>query len=481
MTRKHRRRHHGGYGILDWLNRNLAGLRAHPLRAALLGTVGLVLAWLTLTKSLPFALAPSAPDLALALNASNPAALIAKARQTHERMLAHSGSAQDANEHGTVSQPINTLEKLPEAGSNGAMEELGSEREAMRKEIRQLAIRALAADPLNAEAYELLGLVSKEPERVRALMQEAVDLSRRESSALFWLLNESFYRGDYRATLDYADLLLKTRPDLSAYVMRYAALTAEDPEGLLLVADVLTKRPAWRAQFFEFLSRSEALTEAPLRLMISLKANGAPPSPKELAPYLDALIARNRTGMAYNAWLQFLPEEQLSNLGLLTNGNFENPPSGLPFDWRMELGLNAVAGFVGPAPDGRERLLHVNLGPGRVKFPELKQVVFLAPGHYRFEGKLRGTITAKRGLRWQLTCATGSHRALAETDMLMGETEQWRIFTLEGDVPQSDDCAGQTLRLFHDSRSPSEEFISGEVWFGSLRLKRIQDEAKASE
>ena len=361
------------------------------------------------------------------------------------------------------------------------MEELGSEREAMRKEIRQLAIRALAADPLNAEAYELLGLVSKEPERVRALMQEAVDLSRRESSALFWLLNESFYRGDYRATLDYADLLLKTRPDLSAYVMRYAALTAEDPEGLLLVADVLTKRPAWRAQFFEFLSRSEALTEAPLRLMISLKANGAPPSPKELAPYLDALIARNRTGMAYNAWLQFLPEEQLSNLGLLTNGNFENPPSGLPFDWRMELGLNAVAGFVGPAPDGRERLLHVNLGPGRVKFPELKQVVFLAPGHYRFEGKLRGTITAKRGLRWQLTCATGSHRALAETDMLMGETEQWRIFTLEGDVPQSDDCAGQTLRLFHDSRSPSEEFISGEVWFGSLRLKRIQDEAKASE
>ena len=83
----------------------------------------------------------------------------------------------------------------------------------MRKEIRQLAIRALAADPLNGEAYELLGLVSKEPERVRALMQEAVNLSRRESSALFWLLNDSFYRKDYRATLDYADLLLKTRPD----------------------------------------------------------------------------------------------------------------------------------------------------------------------------------------------------------------------------------------------------------------------------
>ncbi len=118
--------------------------------------------------------------------------------------------------------------------------------------------------------------------------------------------------------------------------------------------------------------QSETLTEVPLKLMISLKENGAPPSPKELAPYLDALIRRNRIDAAYNAWLQFLPEEQLSNLGLLTNGNFENPPSGLPFDWRMEPGLNAVAGFPGPAADGSGRLLHVTFGPGRVKFPEAK-------------------------------------------------------------------------------------------------------------
>ena len=154
--------------------------------------------------------------------------------------------------HGAFSQGINTLEKLPKAKGDGGMQGLGSEREAMRKEIRQLAIRALAADPLNAEAYELLGLVSKEPERTRVLMQEAVNLSRRESSALFWLLNESFFRRDYRATLDYADLLLKTRPDLSDYVTRYIALTAEDPEGLLLVADVLTKRPAGARNFSSF-------------------------------------------------------------------------------------------------------------------------------------------------------------------------------------------------------------------------------------
>ncbi len=481
MTRKHSRRRQRGYGVLGWLGKNFGALRAHPLRAALLGVVGLALAWLTLTKSLPFALAPSAPDLALALNARNPEALMAKARQTRDRMLAQTGSTQDPNEPGAFSQRINTLENLPKANGGGGMEDLGGKGEAMRKEIQQLAIRTLAADPLNAEAYELLGFVSNEPERTRVLMKEAINLSRRESSALFWLLNDSFLRKDYRATLDYADLLLKTRPELSVYATKYIALTAEDAEGLPLVADVLTKKPSWRRQFFGSYSQSETLTEVPLKLMISLKENGAPPSPKELAPYLDALIARNRIDVAYNAWLQFLPEEQLSNLGLLTNANFETPPSGLPFDWRMEPGLNAVAEFVGRTPEGSGRLLHVTFGPGRVKFPELSQLLFLAPGHYRLEGKLRGTITAKRGLRWQLTCATGSRRALAETDMLMGETEQWRIFTLEGDVPQSEDCNGQALRLFHDSRSASEELISGEVWFGSLRLSRIQRESKVAE
>ena len=39
--------------------------------------------------------------------------------------------------------------------------------------------------------------------------------------------------------------------------------------------------------------------------------------------------------------------------------------------------------------------------------------------------------------------------------------------------PESGDCVGQVLRLFHDSRSASEEFISGEVWFAGLHLERV--------
>jgi hypothetical protein len=137
----------------------------------------------------------------------------------------------------------------------------------------------------------------------------------------------------------------------------------------------------------------------------------------------------------------------------------------------MARGLGARAEFV-PVRE-TERALHVTFGYGRVQFPEVSQIVVLAPGKYRIEGKIRGSIITKRGLRWQLRCTSAPHRVLGETDMLMGQSQQWRIFSLEAEVPQSADCVGQTLRVFHDSRSASEEFITGEVWFTSMHLERL--------
>ena len=64
--------------------------------------------------------------------------------------------------------------------------------------------------------------------------------------------------------------------------------------------------------------------------------------------------------------------------------------------------------------------------------------------------------------------------------MLVGESEEWRVFTLEADVPQSAECVGQVLRLFHESRSASEEYLSGEAWFGGMRLERTAGQKSAA-
>jgi hypothetical protein len=344
----------------------------------------------------------------------------------------------------------------------------------LRTEIRRLALRTITNDPLNTQAFHLLAEATDRPDGVSMLMQEALKRSRRNAIALLWLLNDSAYHKDFRAALGHADLLLRTHPELSPFVLNYLAVIAEDAKGSPLLVQELTKTPTWRASFFENLPRHVTQTGSPLRLMMALKENGKPPANKELAPYLSFLISKNLIDAAYNTWLQFLPGAELDTLGLLTHPNFEKDPSGLPFDWQIARGLNSVAEFLPLGSEG-ERALHVGFGTGRVQFPAVSQVVLLAPGKYRLEGKLRGSIVAKRGLRWQFRCASGAQRSLAETEMLLGQSQEWRVFSLEVEIRQAEDCHGQTLRLFHDSRSASEEFISGDVWFTGLRLERVPE------
>ena len=111
-------------------------------------------------------------------------------------------------------------------------------------------------------------------------------------------------------------------------------------------------------------------------------------------------------------------------------------------------------------------------GAGRVQFPELSQMIVLAPGRYRFSGEFEGMIRARRGLRWEIHCWKG--KELAKTEMLYGlSTARRQLFGLDIDVPDRDDCRSQQLRLFHDARSASEQLISGQASFRSLSLTTL--------
>ena len=396
-----------------------------------------------LTKSLPYAVAPSDPEFALALNPNNPTALIAEAEKVHVKLLTLTGAFEQIASPGGDYSKDDKISRLPEAKTDKPREDL-RELDRLRKEIRRLAIQVIASDPLNAEAFPLLAETTDSPHDVRVLMQEALKRSRRHPIALVWLLNDRYYHKDFAAALEHANMLLRTNPELMNYVLSYLALIAEEPEGSPLLVQVLAKAPAWRRSFFTGLPQQVKKPDTPLKLLIALKESGKPPVNKELAPYLNFLINRNSIEAAYNAWLQFLPKGERDALDLLTHPSFEQDPSGLPFDWQIVPGVNSVAEFLSLGAQ-RERALHITFSGGRIRFPEVSQVVLLPAGKFRLEGKLRGSIIAKRGLRWQLRCVSGS-RVLGETDMLIGLSKDWRTFTLDAEVPQAEDCRGQTLR-----------------------------------
>jgi hypothetical protein len=457
---RRRRRGFSSFSLIRSACSTVSGLTSQPLRVGLLSLLISTAIWAILTKSLPYALASSQPDLALKFNPNNPVALVTKAESLRTKLpaLATPGNLQHAFDE--------------KRAITGEHDQIGT-REALRGEIRKLVLRAISNDPLNTRAFRLLAEISDGTDQIRMLMQKAFRRSRRESVAAFWLLNDAFYIRDYRAAVYYADILLRTRPQLDTPVFSYLSVVADDNRGREELIAKLATHPVWRTRFFEELPSKAKSPETPLAVMTALQDLGKPLTQKEIEPYLDFLINNGKIELAYNVWLQSLPTTDLENIGLLTNASFEREPSGLPFDWRFGKGNNALAEIVWAGEEQTVHVLHIAMSDGRVQFPEVSQTILLKPGRYRFEGKLRGSIVGKRGLRWQLRCLPGAGRVLSETEMLMGQFQQWRFFKLEVEVPDLEECRGQVIRLFHDSRSASEQLLSGEVWLSDLRLERL--------
>jgi hypothetical protein len=206
--------------------------------------------------------------------------------------------------------------------------------------------------------------------------------------------------------------------------------------------------------------------------MVALKDAGSSLAASELAPYLNVLVRENLAVYARDIWVQLRPDHDGQPATLLNNAAFASEPSGLPFDWIIQRGANAMAEITPLGDKEGSRSVRFSFGSGRVQFPELTQMIILAPGHYRFSGVFEGAIRSRRGLRWEIRCWKG--KGLASTEMLYGiPTVPRQPFALDIEVPDRDDCRSQQLRLFHDARSASEQLISGEASFRSLSLTTL--------
>jgi hypothetical protein len=428
------------------------------LRLAVTCSIGMLLIFLIVTKSLPDALAVRATDWALWLNPDHPVALLKRTDELRAEWIARAPKLNI-----TDTSPSSTLPK-----------EQSAERERLRQEIRTLAIRIVRSDPLNAKALRVIAEVTEDPILVRTYMSAAVQRSRRETQAVFWLLNDSFVRKDFASALRYADSLLRTRPQLSTYSVAYMGEMISDPAARALMVKLLAQNPPWRKTFFALLPQAVRDWSLPQTLMLDLAALKSPPDVSELKPYLDALIANNQADIAYYTWLQFLQPQQLAKVSLVNNSGFETAPSGLPFDWIIGRGANLTAGIAEPPGiqprASKGRALNVAFATGRAQFPEIGQTVVMSPGRYRLTGQALVEIFANRGLRWRIICSTGQRQRLAETDMFLGLTRGWTEFQLEFDVPNDPACQSQRLLLIHDARSASEELAKGLAWFDDIKL-----------
>jgi hypothetical protein len=284
------------------------------------------------------------------------------------------------------------------------------------------------------------------------------------------LARASFLEHDYTAAARRADALLRTRPQVLPQVLPILARMAERPEARLELMRLLAGNPPWRAHFFALLPSGISDARTPLELLLSLENTPSPPTAGELRPYLNFLVGRRFYELAYYAWLQFLPAEQLNSAGLLFNGSFEITPSGLPFDWVIAPGSSVIVDIASRSDEPGQHALYIEFGHGRVEFREVTQLLMLAPGTYRLTGRYKGEIAGRRGLRWRVACA-GTSVVIGESAMVTGVAATWRGFDLAFTVPAGD-CRAQRLQLVLDARSSSEKLVTGFIWYDELGISR---------
>jgi hypothetical protein len=285
------------------------------------------------------------------------------------------------------------------------------------------------------------------------------------------LLDYHLRAGDVEAALRYADNLMRTRPTAHPVVIPILARLAEQPASAKAVQSLLATDPPWRGRFFAALSKHVSDQRTPLSLLIALRDSGQQPTPAEIKSYLDFLISAKSFNLAYYVWLQFLPPEQLGKVGLIFDGGFDLPRSSLPFDWTLKAASGATVELVPSEDDPSNNSLRLEFTGTRADKLQVQQRLMLDPGSYRLTYRYRGEISGRRGMIWLVDCAVGKQPRLKETAMFIGLQRGWREETVDFTVPETG-CESQVIRLIHHARSPSEQIVSGTIWYDDLKIAR---------
>ena len=340
------------------------------------------------------------------------------------------------------------------------------------------AKRALMADVLDADAFDLLSRVAVaqgKPELAIRYADASVKLSLHETASTLRLAADALQTQDFARAMRVLDIQMRAFLQSTNQITPMLLQMAEQPAGLKEVVAALSSGPPWRDTFMVALPRSMTDALTPLELFRGLAATSQPASRANIAAYLDELVRRKDYQSARYAYLQLLPPDQLADLGLVSNADFDKPPFGGPFDWHIKRGGGVMAEIVSQQDRPKDRALLLQFGSGRTSF-EVLQYLMLTPGSYRFEVDARGELTGRRGLIWRLTCAA-DRRNMGETPMFLGEAGNWVSMTAVFNVPA--DCPVQILTLLLDARAPSEQMASGTVWYDNVRMARVEQPAAA--
>lgn len=335
-----------------------------------------------------------------------------------------------------------------------------------------LARRAATANPLDGRPYRILGAVAEQrgdTDRATQLYTLAVRHSPRDLPSLAWLMRHRLLEGRIDEGLTYLDAQLRVQPNLAGTLFPTLIAALDASGGQLPLAQTLAGNPRWRAGFLNRLARDARSTDAVTAVFEQLAATPGGLTDAERRAYVERLIRDHRWQQARRAWAAGLPAQHRPADQLVFDGGFELPAGGYGFDWRIDPIAGAtIERLAGPGITGN-RALYIEFQDRRVRFAHVRQLLTLAPGHYRLAARYRlDGLRNERGLNWTLQCAENPSARLGSSRRLTGSSP-WSTLELDFDVP-AENCGAQWLRLELAARIPAETQIGGRAWFDDITI-----------
>jgi len=340
--------------------------------------------------------------------------------------------------------------------------------------LAQSAQAMIAAAPGDARGYSLLGAVrdrAGDQQAALALYSRALSQSKTELHALLRLAELGLKQSDLAGALDRIDLILRRWPYYWDRVQPILIAAATSPDSAGLVADKLNSLPPWRGRAISALSGAPATLSFARNLIAGAPAlaRAAAGWSRERDTVVSALAKAKAFGDAYGLFLTGLRQDEAQHVGYIFDSQFQLPPSGSYFGWRVQRN-GATDLQLGPEGSSGERGLRVRFLDLPARAGIAAQNLLLPYGHYSIAVTAAAAdLDAPKGLFWRLRCGEGTD--LARIDIPEGSFAD-KSLQASFDVPATG-CAVQTLSLDTEVVTDSwRDRYQGEARFAGIAITR---------
>jgi tetratricopeptide (TPR) repeat protein len=342
---------------------------------------------------------------------------------------------------------------------------------------RQLALQAAWENPADGRAFLILALLWEQEGKLELAKKaiSAVDfLTPRKAENQLQIAHFWARQGDMMRALPHWSVAMQMNPDLTQNLFPELLRIAEIPRYRPAFSKVLASPPDWVDNFFLYALNNAIDPNTVKSIYLSLENSAKRPGQAIRKAYLDRLMRDRMWTEAYFVWMNSLDSNQVSALGNIDDGGFEQEPTEGGYGWQLA-NDNSFAVETKPTygASGEKALSIEFTGSRPATSTPVSQFLMLDPGQYKMTGKVRiDILKAIKGLRWIVSCASSTGEILAESEYFNGKAP-WRQFSATLKVPEVG-CEAQKIELVMDSADTARSDMSGSIWFDDLAISLLR-------